>query len=83
MSFAETFKRFRHESGLSLDVLSERLETSPGYLYQLEKGTVLRPDRNFTIRLGISLGLNLDGIDALLESARHVTLSKPRRTKQV
>lgn len=72
--FSDTLKSKREESGLSFDVLALRSRTSPAYLHRLERGTANRPGRNMVIRIGVSLGLDVDGIDELLTDAGHLPL---------
>ena len=69
-SFAAMLRRDREESGMSLGLLALKMETSPAYLFRLEKGIAARPGRNFTIRLGIVLYLDdIERLDQLLLAA--------------
>jgi transcriptional regulator with XRE-family HTH domain len=78
-SFAALLRRDREEAGLSLEVLAQKVQTSPAYLFRLEKGTAANPGRNFTIRLGIALYRDdLDQIDLLLRATGHLPLITSR-----
>lgn len=79
--FAALLRRDREEAGLSLEMLAHKMETSPAYLFRLEKGMATNPGRNFTIRLGIVLYLDdIDRLDQLLLAARHMPLM-PNRSR--
>jgi hypothetical protein len=43
-------RRDRKEAGQSLEMLARKVETSPAYLFRLEKGTATNSGRNFTKR---------------------------------
>lgn len=78
-SFAALLRRDREEAGMSLEMLANRVETSPAYLFRLEKGTSANPGRNFTIRLGIVLYRDdIDRLDQLLTVAGHMPLMNNR-----
>lgn len=78
-SLATMLRHDREEAGLSLEVLAHKVQTSPAYLFRLEKGTAANPGRNFTIRLGIALYRDdLDHIDLLLQAAGHLPLITSR-----
>jgi transcriptional regulator with XRE-family HTH domain len=84
--FAALLRRDREEAGLSLEMLAHKVETSPAYLFRLEKGTSANPGRNFTIRLGIVLYRDdFDRLDQLLVAAGHLPLmtygARDRATK--
>jgi len=69
----------REEVGLSLELMTHKVETSPAYLFRLEKGTAANPGRNFTIRLGIALYRDdFDRLDQLLIAAGHMPLMTNR-----
>ncbi len=81
-SFAALLRRDREESGMSLEMLALKMESSPSYLFRLEKGIAARPGRNFTIRLGIMLHLDdIDRLDQLLVVAGHMPLMTSRHHK--
>lgn len=78
-SFAAMLRRDRDEAGLSLEVLAHKVQTSPAYLFRLEKGTAANPGRNFTLRLGIALYRDdIDRIDLLLQAVGHLPLITSR-----
>jgi transcriptional regulator with XRE-family HTH domain len=78
-SFAALLRRDREESGMSLGLLALKMETSPAYLFRLEKGIAARPGRNFTIRLGLVLYLDdIERLDQLLVAAGHLPLITSR-----
>jgi|GEM_PF-3340626 len=77
--FAALLRRDREEASLSLEMLAHKVETSPAYLFRLEKGTAANPGRNFTIRLGIALYRDdFDRLDQLLTAAGHMPLMTNR-----
>ena len=79
VGFAALLRRDREEAGMSLELLANRVETSPAYLFRLEKGTSANPGRNFTIRLGIVLYRDdIDRLDQLLMVAGHMPLMNNR-----
>ena len=81
-NFAALLRRDREESGMSLEMLALKMESSPSYLFRLEKGIAARPGRNFTIRLGIVLYLDdIYRLDRLLVAAGHLPLMPSRHNK--
>ena len=84
VGFAALLRRDREEAGLSLEVLALKVETSPAYLFRLEKGTAANPGRNFTIRLGTALYRDdIDRLDQLLTAAGHLPLMTNRSRDRV
>lgn len=67
-AFVKEFNEYREQSGLSYDRLAGRVETTPSYLHRLATGTS-KPSRNFVIRLGIAMGLDVPNLDLLMRSA--------------
>ncbi len=81
-SFAALLRRDREESGMSVELLALKMESSPAYLFRLEKGIAAHPGRNFTIRLGIVLYLDdIKRLDQLLVVAGHLPLMTSRLPK--
>jgi transcriptional regulator with XRE-family HTH domain len=81
--FAAMLRRDREEAGMSLETLAHKVETSPAYLFRLEKGTAANPGRNFTIRLGIALYRDdIERLDQLLVAAGHLPLVTNRRVNR-
>jgi transcriptional regulator with XRE-family HTH domain len=79
IGFAALLRQDREEAGMSLELLAHKMETSPSYLFRLEKGMAANPGRNFTIRLGIMLYRDdIDRLDQLLKQAGHLPLMTSR-----
>jgi transcriptional regulator with XRE-family HTH domain len=69
LSFAGLLRRFRLESGLSYNQLSELTRVNGAYIYQLENQKRSRPGRNIVLRLAIGLHLDCDKTGWLLALA--------------
>jgi transcriptional regulator with XRE-family HTH domain len=79
VGFAALLRQDREEAGMSLELLAHKMETSPSYLFRLEKGMAANPGRNFTIRLGIMLYRDdIERLDQLLKAAGHLPLMTSR-----
>ena len=74
MSFDETLRCLRIETGLSFQKLSERSHVDVAYLHRLETGRATRPGRNVIIRITFGLNLNLEDTEELLLKTGHLTL---------
>lgn len=75
MTFADLIRQRRTDAGLSFDALAALALTSPAYLHRLETGEAFKPGRNFVIRLGIALRLDIDGVDELLAVCGYLRLT--------
>jgi transcriptional regulator with XRE-family HTH domain len=64
----------REASGLSLAQLEARALTDNAYISRLERGLQGNPSRDTLIRLGIGMGMGVEGINELLAAARYKLL---------
>jgi|SRR3990170_6363352 len=70
-SLSKLLQQLRAESGLSYQPLSERSCVDIAYLHRLETGRASRPSRDVLIRIGVGLGLDIEGLDELITVAGH------------
>lgn len=83
ITFQSLLEQHRLSAGLSYDQLAERAGggVDKSYIFYLEKGTKNKPSRDVVIKIGIALGLDVQGIDELVTSAGHLPLIRLRRNK--
>ncbi len=77
--FTVTLRHFFFQRGRAYGKLAAAAHIDVKYLYELIQGTKHKPSRDVVIRLGNSLGLDVDETDELLLAAEHAPLVHPRR----
>ena len=75
-------REYREEAGKTIFDVAVEAGIEQNYLSRIERDTVrglYRPSRDLVIRLGMAIGLGIDGVDELLLDAGYAPLWDPRK----